>query len=192
MKRMCVLQQHHIPCLQSENHSKGKSLRAKRRLAQERVQTNLKCQENVMMMIKLHERKGNPVAEEEAYEQLVELQEEMKSLKSREKELQADDPATMKKSMKRKKLRDDLLDQQRDYLAASSNNNVPKKTATDDDTSNPTAPSKDNDEEDSNDNCFPDYGREMNLQRNDIPPMVGNNRSNAVQIDNDSTLNSDS
>ena len=141
-------------------------------------------------MIKLHERKGNSIAEEEAYEQLAELQEAMKSLESKEKELQAADPATTEKSLKDKKLLDDLLDQQRDYLAASSNITVQKKPATDDDTSNPTTPFKNNEGEDSDDNFVPNYGRAMNLQRNGIPPIVVNNRSNAVQVDDDSTLNS--
>lgn len=131
-------------------------------------------------MIKLHERKGNSVAEEEAYEQLAELLEEMKSLKSREKELQAADLATTEKSLKCKKLLDDLLDRQRDYLAASSNITVQKTPATDDDTSNPTTPFKNNEGEDSDDNFVPDYGHAMSLQRNGIPPMAGNNRSNAV------------
>ena len=78
---LTFLRQQHITSLQNKNRSEYKSFQAAICLAQAQVETNLKCQENAMMLIKVHKRKGNIAAADEAYEQITELQREMKVLK---------------------------------------------------------------------------------------------------------------
>ena len=115
----------------------------------------------------------------------------MKILKSKDQELQCN-VAVKEKLCKRKKLLDDLLDQQRAYLTASSNANMApsKSNADDESSSNLTSKSKGDVDDDTDDDFNPDFRRAFNVQKNVIPPIVDNSRSLAVQDDYDSTLNS--
>ena len=153
------------------------------RLAQARVETNLKSQENAMMLIKVHERKGNTVAVDEAYEQITELQREIKVLKSKDQGLQSNDMIVKEKSTKRKKFLDDLLDKQQAYLNVSSNSTTDssKPNADDESSTNPTGKSKGGLEDDTDDFLL-DFRRLFDVQINDIPPMVGNISSQPVQV----------
>ena len=117
-----------------------------------------------MMLLKIHDSKGNDVAEAKAYEQLAELQHKMKSLKSKEVELQAKDPTVSEKSIKHKKILKDFLNQQRVYLTALSKPTAPSKPYTDGSISNLTYPSKRNGDDNFNDDCVPAFCRGINLQ----------------------------
>ena len=145
------------------------------------------------MLIMIHEGKRNDVAAAEAYEELTEFNYEMKILKLKELEPQTRDSVVMEKSIQCKKLLDDLLDQQPAYyLTATSNPTTLSKCNANDNAFNPTAPSiRDVDVTDGY--CVPDFQCGINIQRNGIPSMVlDNSRSLAVQVDNDSILNSSS
>ena len=143
------------------------------------------------MLLKYHEGKGYNDTLLGAYEQLAELQREIKIIKLKELELQSRDVAVTENRNKRKKLLNNLLDQQHVFLAASLNC-APSKHKADDDASNSTVSSFNDADDNTDDDLIPNFLHGINMQRNGIPLIVDNSRSRVVQVDDDSTLNSSS